>query len=258
MKEKTKKPKFPIYSVINEFEGRNFLEPEKINAQMRSLYYFLLHISSQKGGITKFPIAIHFLQQGSKIGSLKTVYTCLERLEKLGILKYTKGKNRWTFPVIELLFCERTTTLLKEYWLAIRNSTNNPIVNFTNNNYYDNNEEKDENDLNDKKDTVSLTPRAQKKNIPFEVYWALYDKKVNQVETKKLWGGLNFKTQLEIVVYVAKYVQATPNKQYRKNPDNFLREEIWKNEIININKSIENNNVKQDNLEEQNYSKNEL
>lgn len=71
---------------------------------------------------------------------------------------------------------------------------------------------------------------------PFERFWALYDKKVgkkSKIESK--WNKLSEKVRKEIIEYIPYYRQSQPNKQYRKNPETFLNNEGWKDEIIKDN-----------------------
>lgn len=66
----------------------------------------------------------------------------------------------------------------------------------------------------------------------FMQFWDIYDKKVDKVTTLKAWRKLTKKDKAEILDYVPKYVKATPDKKYRKNPSTFLRHKSWKDELI--------------------------
>jgi uncharacterized protein YdaU (DUF1376 family) len=67
----------------------------------------------------------------------------------------------------------------------------------------------------------------------FEKFWNLYDKKVgdrNKIEKK--FNALSKENQNNIFDYIPKYIQAQPEKRYRKNPDTFLNQKGWNDEII--------------------------
>jgi hypothetical protein len=66
----------------------------------------------------------------------------------------------------------------------------------------------------------------------FEAFWNLYDKKVARPKCEKLWSKLTKSEKQECLQYVPLYVQAQPDKQYRKNPETFLRNKSWNDEII--------------------------
>ncbi|MDV3537874.1 hypothetical protein CMU94_01900 [Elizabethkingia anophelis] len=67
----------------------------------------------------------------------------------------------------------------------------------------------------------------------FEQFWDLYDKKAGSKE-KILgkWAKLNKSERFDIIKYIPKYKISQPNKLYRKNPETFLNNQSWKDEII--------------------------
>jgi hypothetical protein len=69
--------------------------------------------------------------------------------------------------------------------------------------------------------------------VPFERFWEAYDKKVGEKnKVKKKWGALTLETQNKILAHIPKYKLAQPNKQYRKNPETYLNNKSWEDEII--------------------------
>lgn len=77
----------------------------------------------------------------------------------------------------------------------------------------------------------------------FDKIWDLYDKK--RGDKKKLiakWSSLSQKDKAAIFAYVPKYVQATPNKQYRKDFATFLNNRSWNDEIIDNHGDSKQNN----------------
>lgn len=67
----------------------------------------------------------------------------------------------------------------------------------------------------------------------FDEFWNLYDKKVGRDKCIRLWRKLTAKEKRDCIAYVPLYVQAQPDKQYRKNPETFLRNKSFYDEIIN-------------------------
>lgn len=78
----------------------------------------------------------------------------------------------------------------------------------------------------------------------FMMFWNLYDKKVGKEKCQKLWFKLSKKDKGECLDYIPLYKQAQPDKKFRKNPETFLRNKSWKDELIF-------NNGKQYNPEQQ-------
>jgi len=67
----------------------------------------------------------------------------------------------------------------------------------------------------------------------FNIFWDLYDKKVDKLKCEKKWYRLNIGERAAVIKYLPSYIKSQPNKQYRKNPATFLNNRSWENEIIN-------------------------
>jgi hypothetical protein len=70
-------------------------------------------------------------------------------------------------------------------------------------------------------------------NENFNNFWDLYDKKVGSKEKifKKFLKLTNEEIEL-LLIHVPKYVQSTPEKKYRKNPETYINNKSWNDEII--------------------------
>lgn len=66
----------------------------------------------------------------------------------------------------------------------------------------------------------------------FDDFWNAYDKKVERAETEKKWLKLTQAEKEKIMIHVARYVVATPNQQYRKNPTTYLNQKTYLDEIV--------------------------
>lgn len=67
----------------------------------------------------------------------------------------------------------------------------------------------------------------------FESFWNLYDKKTSPKEkTFKKFKALKEEEINRIFDHVPKYVNATPEKKYRKDPLTYLNQQAYENEII--------------------------
>lgn len=70
----------------------------------------------------------------------------------------------------------------------------------------------------------------------FEQFWTDYDKKVG--DKKKLeakWSKIPEAEKKRIFEYIPAYKDAQPNKAYRKNPETFINQKSWNDEIIKAN-----------------------
>ena len=81
---------------------------------------------------------------------------------------------------------------------------------------------------------LEFEPEPEKENkIPFDKFWDLYDKKVgSKTKLEKKWNKLSLKTQERILEHIPIYLESTPDKKYRKNPETYLNNESWNDEII--------------------------
>jgi hypothetical protein len=69
-------------------------------------------------------------------------------------------------------------------------------------------------------------------NISFDDFWKLYDKKVEKEKCREKWKNLTNQERTNIIEYLPKYTKSTPDKAFRKNPETFLNNKSWENEII--------------------------
>jgi len=75
----------------------------------------------------------------------------------------------------------------------------------------------------------------------FECFWNDYDKKVGDKEKiKAKFLKLPTKEQMEIFNHIPKYKESQPNKKYRKNPETYLNNKSWLDEIITDEQPIIN------------------
>ena len=67
----------------------------------------------------------------------------------------------------------------------------------------------------------------------FEDFWELYDKKTGNKSLIKIkFDKLPQKIKEKIIDYLPNYLESTPDKAYRKNPQTFLNNKSWEDEII--------------------------
>lgn len=83
-------------------------------------------------------------------------------------------------------------------------------------------------DLSDPNQTTK-----EKEKVEFDVFWDKYDKKVGDKEKlKKKWDKLPLDIQNKILEYIPQYIESQPDKKFRKNPQTFLNQKSWEDELI--------------------------
>jgi len=79
----------------------------------------------------------------------------------------------------------------------------------------------------------------------FEDFWNLYDKKVDRTKAEAKWKLLSQKEKEEAVEYIPAYKLAQPDKKFRRNPETFINNKTWQNEIITDNPKTNNSRLPQ-------------
>jgi hypothetical protein len=78
-------------------------------------------------------------------------------------------------------------------------------------------------------------------NIDFEWFWVEYDKKIgDKQKLKKKWNKLTDEERQNAMNYLDLYKQSVQDKQFRKNPETFLNNKSWNDEIINRSNTTSN------------------
>lgn len=92
---------------------------------------------------------------------------------------------------------------------------------------------------------ITVRHAEKKPNYSFDQFWELYDKKVGKKESLiKKWLKLSDIERELAMSYIPKYKQSQPDKKYRKNPETFLNQKAWNDELIfkNGNKQLSTGN----------------
>lgn len=66
----------------------------------------------------------------------------------------------------------------------------------------------------------------------FENVWEQYGKKGNRKTSKAKWDRLSKTSKALALKHIPVYVKATPDKQYRKNFETYINQEVWNDTIM--------------------------
>lgn len=92
------------------------------------------------------------------------------------------------------------------------------------------------NEIEDEIEIVSVWPE-------FSDFWSAYDKKIGKEKCIAKWNKLSHQDREAIMQYIPAYKSAQPEKQYRKNPESFLNQKAWNDEIIKSNEQKRNSKI---------------
>jgi len=91
-----------------------------------------------------------------------------------------------------------------------------------------------DNHMETETETITINKTITKDvNIDFDFFWDFYDKKVGEkVKIKKKWDKLTDEEREKAFNFIESYKIAQPDKYYRKNPETFINNKSWNDEII--------------------------
>lgn len=72
----------------------------------------------------------------------------------------------------------------------------------------------------------------KEEKVPFEIFWNLYDKKIDRKKCEVKWNKLTDEEKTKCIEKLPDYIQATPDKKFRRDPETYLNNKSWENEII--------------------------
>ena len=104
---------------------------------------------------------------------------------------------------------------------------------------------------NERKNKGNKMYNGEFKNSPiefsFENVWEQYGKKGNRKTSKAKWDRLSNTNKALALKHIPGYVGATPDKQYRKNFETYLNQEVWNDNLLsndlNSRKSHSNDSI---------------
>jgi len=74
--------------------------------------------------------------------------------------------------------------------------------------------------------------------IEFDVFWNLYDKKINTKWCKEKWEKLNFETQQKIIDFIPTFLKPITDKTFQPHPKTFLNQQRWLDDVEPTKKEI--------------------
>lgn len=199
------------YTVINN----TCLRDKRISEKAKGVYAMIMTLPPDWDLSIKGFTKICF----SGIDSIRNAFT---ELEKFGYCKRARKRNKnGTLGASEYTFYDEPT---------IQPKLDNPILD---NPTLDNPTLDNPTQLNT--DIIKdLTKESKDLNNlrDFDKFWDLYSKKTGKQKCMEKWKLLKQDVKDKILLHVPKYVLATPEERYRKDPLTYLRNESWEDEFL--------------------------
>jgi hypothetical protein len=163
-----------------------------------------------------FDYSLNF-NQPELSGLSKTIFTLIKPQLDANIKRYRNGKQPKVKQEISKPEAKQKQTESK--------TEGNKNVNVNAN---------ENNNLNDNENiNQGVTPVS---GLPFTNFWDIYEKNVGQDKTRTAWYMISENEQTAIMGYLPKYIKATPEVKFRKNPLNFINEKTWLDDLPKVEK----------------------
>ncbi len=207
-----------------------FENPEKIKPNHTALYFFCVEHCNRLGWKPKFGLPTTMAKEAIGIRSYNTYIQTLNDLVDWGFVKMVeRSKNQYSSNIIALSNFDKAPDkaldkALIKHTTKQSESTRQSICSI------------------DKQETIKpLTINKEQGDFDFNQFWDLYDKKLDLVPCQREWMNIDEPEYSKILEHVPKYVNATPEKKYRKKPLNYLKDRTWlDSELPNNEKDSDN------------------
>ena len=221
------------YELSRNFIDYSFENPEKIKSIHYAIFFFTIEHCNRLGWKEKFGLPSQMVMEAIGVKNWRTYSAGLNDLVDFGFIKMIEiSKNQYSSNIVAIVNFTKADTkaldkALSNHLQKHSQKQGQSIVSI-------------DKQLNNQQQTIEQLNNdflETDNKIDFDFFWNLYDKKVGDLKKcKKKWDGFDFEKQSKILHHVEKYVQSTPDKKFRANPETYFNQERWLNEII-----IENN-----------------
>ena len=195
-----------------------------------ALFFAILDGINRNNWATDTPIAYDRLI--SKVKFSKKIYLdSRDWLFQNELMQFTPGRNGYQMAVFNVGLAVRNLTAVNttDDKVEVRNPTATSTAAITSTSVV---EVRNLTAVDTQLKTNKLNLKQININVQFEIFWELYDKKVDSKKCEALWMKLSDSERGIAITHIPKYKEATPEKEYRKNPATYLNNKSFNNEII--------------------------
>jgi len=212
-----------IYTLSRNFFNWSFENPDKIHPNHIALYFFCIEQCNRLGWKDKFGLPATMAKEAIGIRSYNTYKKTLDDLVEFGFIKMIEvSKNQYSSNIIAI----------SKFNKAHNKALDKALIKHTSKQSESTRQSIDSIDIQEYNST-----NKQEYKIPFETFWNLYDKKEQKDSCLAKWNKLDIETQTKIIEILPSYVAWKSDKQFRPNPQTFLNQKRWLDEIPKTNQS---------------------
>ena len=225
--------------LINDFWERNLSMVQPLSGNEVAFYFYLLKECNSTGWVNPFTLPTRKIVLD--LGFRKDLITSVrESLHQKGFIKYTKGDRKISLPKYGIL--DRYKRLVEIAYQTSYQSTYQTSYQYAEEKEKEKEKvpphplikekEKEKEESSKTKNNIVQPSFFEEDIYSFDKFWNLYDKKVGRDKAIKLYVALSNKDKEAIFKHVPRYKLSQPDKKYRKDPQTYLRNRSWEDEII--------------------------
>jgi len=207
------------YELSRRFFDWSFENPEKVSPTHIAMYFFIIEHCNRLGWKEKFGLPTTMVKDAIGIKNFRTYTNALNDLVEWGFIKMIeKSKNQYSSNIIAIVQYTKASTIstTKALDKALQSHSTKQSKSIDSIDKPNNNTE----------------PNNKELNIPFDLFWNLYDKKEDRKSVEPKWLKLTDEERLKAMQHIPKYKIEQPDKKFRKNPETYLSKKSFNNEII--------------------------
>ena len=188
-----------------------FNNPERIKPIHSAIYFFAIEHCNRLGWKDKFGFPSQMVMEAVGVKNWRTYSKALNELVDFGFIKMIEvSKNQYSSNIIAIVKNTKARTKALDKALQ-KHSTKQS------------------------QSTVSIDlqeTKLQETILSFDMFWEMYDKKVGYGKCLPKWDKVSEDDRKAIMEHLPKYKLSQPDKQYRKNPETYLNQKSWNDEVV--------------------------
>ena len=232
-----------IFKLYRTFWNWCFENPSKIKPTHIAIYSFAIEHCNRLGWKKEFGFPTTMVMEAIGVRSYSVYKNHLDELVDFGFLEMIEiSKNQYSANIIAL------KENYKAHGKAHVKALDKALIKHTSKQCQSTCQSIDSIDKQRTKNKEQGTKKGDTSSIlPFSDFWDLYDKKVgSKIKLEKKWEKISEEDRAKIREYIPRYKKSQQDKMFRKNPETFLNNESWNDEIINETKNINNGKDRRD------------
>lgn len=209
------------YELSRNYFDWCFENPEKISPNHTAIYFFAIEHCNRLGWRDKFGFPTQMAMDAIGIKKHQTYTRYLSELVEWGFINMVqKSTNQYSANIISLISAKPKNGKALDKAIVKHRAKQSQTTGRGNSTV-------------DKPITNKPITNNQRQ-IDFETFWNIYDKKIDTKKCKAKFESLNSVDVEKILSVVKKYVDSTPEKQYRKHPSTWINGRCWEDTINTV------------------------